>query len=51
MAPAALEYSLRLLQVGSGQIVAIEMISGLEIKKVGQKVAILKHWRKKIFRA
>ena len=49
IAPAALVYSLRLLQVVSGQIVAIENISELEIKKVGQKVAILKLWRKKIF--
>ena len=49
MAPAALVYSLRLLHVVSGQIVAIEKILGLEIKKLGQKVAILKLWRKKIF--
>ena len=49
MAPAALVYSLRLLQVVSGQIVAIEKILGLEIKKLGQKVAILKLWTKKDF--
>ena len=49
MAPAALAYSLRLLQVVSGQIIAIEMISGLEMKKVGQKVAILKLRKKTIF--
>ena len=49
MAPAALVYSLRLLQVVSGRIVAIEKILGLEIKKLGQKVAILKLWRKEDF--
>ena len=42
MAPDASVYNLRLLQVLSGQIVAIKKISGLEIKKICQKVAILK---------
>ena len=49
LAPSALVYNLRLLQVVTGQIVIIEKILGREIKKVGQKVAILKLWRKKIF--
>ena len=49
MAPAASVYNLKLLQVVSGQIVAIEKISGLEIKKVCKKVAILMLRRKKIF--
>ena len=37
MAPDASVYNLRLLQVLSGQIVAIEKISGLEIKKIMSK--------------
>lgn len=49
MAPAASVYNLKLLQVVSDQIVAIEKISGLEIKKISKKVAILMLWRKKIF--
>ena len=42
MAPAALVYSFRLLQVVSSQIVVIKKISGLEMEKACQKVAILK---------